>query len=176
MATLQRQLKSIEQEIATLDASIALLAEQPRYAAKVRRIDALKGVGLLAAMVFLTEIGDLSRFRNRRRLAAYLGLVPSSNESGERRDRKGHITRQGPSRVRKVLCQSFWSALRNDAKVSLWYARQVRRNPKIKKIAVVAGMRRLAIVMWRRGLAADPPEMTPPPPARENTGRKKHAA
>lgn len=166
LASLLRQLTSMEEEIRTLDACIESLAEQPRYAAIVRRVDALKGVGLLAAMVFLTEIGDLSRFRNRRQLAAYLGLVPSSNESGERRDHKGHITRQGPSRVRKVLCQSFWSALRNDPKVSLWYARQVKRNPKIKKIAVVAGMRRLAIVMWRRGLCGDPPEKTPPP--REN--------
>jgi transposase len=165
LTSLLRQLKSIEEEIVTLDTSIESLSEELRYAAPVRRVDALKGVGLLAAMVFLTEIGDLSRFRNRRQLAAYLGLVPSSNESGERRDRKGHITRQGPSRVRKVLCQSFWSALRSDPKVSLWYARQVRRNPKIRKIAVVAGMRRLAIVMWHRGMSAEPPDKTPPPQA-----------
>ncbi len=30
-----------------------------------------------------------------RQLGAYLGLTPSSNESGEANDRKGHITRQG---------------------------------------------------------------------------------
>jgi len=176
LGSLMRQLKSLEGEVAILDASIESLAEEPRYAAAARRVDALKGVGQLAAMVFLTEIGDLSRFRNRRQLAAYLGLVPSSNESGERRDRKGHITRQGPSRVRKVLCQAFWSAIRSDPKVHLWYARQVRRNPKIKKIAVVAGMRRLAIVMWRRGLSGDPPETTPQPTNKSEAARKRQAA
>jgi transposase len=47
-------------------------------------------------MVFLTEIGDLNRFANRRQLAAYLGLAPAAFESGDRDDRKGRITRQGP--------------------------------------------------------------------------------
>jgi transposase len=164
LGSLLRQLKNMEQEIGALDGGIELLANEPRYAAAVRRVDALKGVGLLTAMVFLTEIGELSRFRNRRQLAAYLGLVPSSNESGERSNCKGHITRQGPWRVRKVLCQAFWSAIRSDPKIGLWYERQVKRNPKIRKIAVVAGMRRLAIVMWRRGLSGDPPEKKPPQP------------
>jgi transposase len=172
LASLLRQLKSMEDETCTLEGAIASLAEESRYAAAVRRVDALKGVGLLTAMVFLTEIGDLSRFRNRRQLGAYLGLVPSSNESGERSDCKGHMTRQGPRRVRKVLCQAFWSAVRSDPKISLWYARQVRRNPKIKKIAVVAGMRRLSIVMWRRGLA-DPPDKTPPPGKEQASGKDR---
>ena len=47
------------------------------------------GVGVLTALVFLTELGDLSRFTNRRQLAAYLGLVPSSYETGKTNDRKG---------------------------------------------------------------------------------------
>jgi len=59
-------------------------------------------------MVFLTEMGDLRRFRNRKKVGAYLGLVPTSNESGENTDHKGHITHQGPARLRKVLCQAAW--------------------------------------------------------------------
>ena len=51
------------------------------------------------AMVYLTEMGDLSRFANRQQVGAFLGLVPSSFETGKDDDRKGHITHQGPSRV-----------------------------------------------------------------------------
>ncbi|MEW6360416.1 MAG: transposase [Planctomycetota bacterium] len=50
-----------------------------------------------------TEMGDLSRFENRRQVGSYLGLVPSSAESGEDSDRKGHITHQGSRRGRGVL-------------------------------------------------------------------------
>ncbi len=58
------------------------------------------GVGTLTAMVFLTEMGDLNRFPNRRKLKAYVGLAPTSHESGEIKDRKGHIARRGSSRLR----------------------------------------------------------------------------
>ncbi|MFQ5733778.1 MAG: transposase [Planctomycetaceae bacterium] len=39
-----------------------------------------------SARTFPTELSDLDRFANRRQLAAYPGLAPSSFESGERDD------------------------------------------------------------------------------------------
>jgi transposase len=154
LASLLRQLQFLAAEEARLDQLIIDLAWSPRYARGVGEIGRLVGVGVLTAMVFLTEIGDLHRFANRRQLAAYLGLVPSSQESGEARDRKGHITRQGSSRVRKVLCQATWSRVRCDAQEKAAYERIKAKNPQHKKIAVVASMRRLAVRMWHCGLAA----------------------
>jgi len=154
LASLLRQLQFLEAEEARLDQLIIDLAWSPRYGRGVREIGRLVGVGVLTAMVFLTEIGDLHRFANRRQIAAYLGLVPSSQESGEARDRKGHITRQGSSRVRKVLCQATWSRVRCDAQEKAAYERIKAKNPQHKKIAVVASMRRLAVRMWHCGLAA----------------------
>ena len=115
------------------------------------------GVGVLTALVFLTELGDVARFANRRQVASYLGLSPTSNESGEATDRKGHITRQGSSRVRKVLCQATWSRVRNDPEEKVVYERIKAKNPKKKKVAVVAAMRRLAVRMWYRVCAAEAP-------------------
>ena len=154
LATLLRQLAALEREVVELDREVATLSETPRYApVAVELVEQITGVGLLTAMVFLTEMGDLSRFSNRRQVGAYLGLAPSSHDSGES-DRKGHITREGSSRVRRVLCQATWSRVRNDACESAVYDRLVSRNPKHKKIAVVAVMRRLGILMWHLGLEA----------------------
>ena len=99
-------------------------------------------------MGFLTEIGDMGRFANRRAIGAYLGLAPSSYESGESGDRKGHITRHGPPRVRRILCQAAWVWTYRDPANTQFYHRLVARNPKCKKKALVAAMRRLAILMW----------------------------
>jgi transposase len=82
-----------------------------------------------------------------------LGLAPRSFESGDASDRKGHITRQGSSRVRKMLCQATWSRARRDPDEQQAYGRIVAKNPKHKKIAVVASMRRLAVRLWHRGRA-----------------------
>jgi len=158
LQSLLRQMTALEQELRELQQAIARLARSPRYTRQVKVLAALPGVGLMTAMVYLTEMGDLSRFRNRRQVAAYLGLVPSSNESGQQNDRKGHITRQGSWRLRKVLCRAFWAQQRCDPTSRTIYQRQVRRNPQHKKIAAVAGMRRLGVNLWHKGLeAALPP-------------------
>ena len=155
LGSLLRQLESLEDEIDILDQALADLSETPRYAEPVKALIELKGVQVLTAMVFLTELGDLRRFDNRRQLGSFLGLVPSSHESGERDDRKGHITHQGPARVRKILCQATWSRIRSDGpRTARAYERIVAKNPKAKKIAVVAMMRRLAIRMWLVALKA----------------------
>jgi len=159
LRSLLRQKEAMEEEIAALDQAVAALSKTARYAEAMKALLALKGVGTLTGMVFLTELGDPGRFSNRRQLACYLGLTPTSAESGRANDRKGHITRQGPSRVRRVLCQAMWAAIDSDPVLTEKYRRVVRKNPKHKKIAVVAGMRWLSIVMWHRALEA----MGPPP-------------
>jgi transposase len=154
LRTLLNQMDAIEDEITELDQAVKQLSRSERYAPRVEALRRIKGVGLLTAMVFLTEMGDLKRFSNRRQVAAYLGLIPSSHESGEADDRKGHITHQGPGRVRGVLCQATWVCLNNDPLLRELYERLQAKNPKKKKIALVAAMRRLAVIMWHRGLEA----------------------
>jgi transposase len=151
LASLLRQLEFFEHEQDRLDQDIVILACDLRYVAAVQELAQMIGVGVLAAMVFLTEIGDLHRFANRRQLASYLGLAPTSYESGEADDRKGHISRQGSPRVRRILCQASWVRIRYDAEEKAAYERIKARNPKKAKIAIVAGMRRLGIRMWHAG-------------------------
>jgi transposase len=152
--SLLRQLQQLEEESLQMDAMIVTLSQTPRYRKLVEALQKVKGVGVLAAIVYLTEMGALNRFANRRKVGAYLGLVPNCFESGETSDRKGHITREGPSRLRKILCQSVWSRIRCDEQERVAYDRIVSRNPKHKKIAVVACMRRLGILLWHKGLEA----------------------
>ena len=101
-------------------------------------------------MVFLTEIGDMQRFSNRRQVRSFLGLAPTCRESGEESDRKGHITREGPARIRKILCQAAWVRIVYDVEEARVYERIVEKNPKHKKIAIVACMRRLGVLMRHR--------------------------
>ena len=154
LASLTRQLQWLDQEKKRLDAQVLAMSRQERFAPIVAALRRHKGVGILTAMVYLTEMGDLSRFANRQQVGSFLGLTPSSYETGQDADHKGHITHQGPTRVRKVLCQAVWSRLRSVDGERLAYERIVEKNPKHKKIAVVARMRVLGIVLWHEGLAA----------------------
>ncbi len=169
-------------ELTCLDREIRRLARTPRYKVPHDELRKIRGVGLLTAMTFLTEMGDLTRSHwlsvsgcrpcpgsvpngmtaaqqtrraceNRRQIGAYLGLCPASFESGEKSNRKGRITRQGPPRLRRMLCQAVWSALRTDPEITQAWNRLHRGKADRRKKAVVALMRQLGIRMWHRALA-----------------------
>ena len=151
LSSLLRQIRYLEQEIDQLDEAVEQLSRTPCRQAIVDALDSESGIGRLTATAYAVEIGDFRRFRRGRQVGAYWGLTPSSNESGEIQDRKGHITRQGSPRIRKLLCQSTWYRTQKHPQVRQMYQRLVSRNPKKKKIAVVACMRRLAVRLWHIG-------------------------
>ena len=74
----------------------------------MERLQALRGVRLIAAVTFMVEVGDVRRFEHPRRLMAYLGLVPSERSTGDS-VRRGGISKTGNARVRRVLAECAWT-------------------------------------------------------------------
>ena len=68
---------------------------------------ALRGVNKITAMILLSELGDLRRFKNPAKLMSYLGLVPIEHSSGGSRRQRG-ITRTGNTHARRTLIESAW--------------------------------------------------------------------
>ena len=65
LASLLRQLSGIEAEMENLEKLIEQLGEQPRHKPIVEALMKEKGVGLVTALIYRTEIGKASRFRRR---------------------------------------------------------------------------------------------------------------
>jgi transposase len=170
LASLLRQVEFLEKEIEQLNEAMEQLADTPRWKPLVQAMKKEKGVGLMTALKYSTDIADFSRFRRGRQVGAFYGLTPSSNESGENNDRKGHITRHGSPTGRQVLCQSAWSRVRHDEHEREVYRRLVLKNPKKKKIALVACMRRLAVRLWHVGFQAQL-QMKASPVENSSTGK-----
>ena len=152
VSSLVRELEFYEKEIEELNGEVEALSRKAAYEKPVAKMTEISGVGTLTAMTYLLEIGDAGRFKNRRQIASYLGLVPTSYESGEASNRKGHITRMGPARVRKVLNQAAWALLRENETWRAWYEQVAYRRGKKK--AIVGVMRRLGIELWQRARTA----------------------
>jgi transposase len=174
LAGLLRELDFAQDEIVRLDAKLKELASEPRHATVLSKVKH-KGVGPVTSLVFLTEIGPMSRFQNRRQFGSFLGLTPRSNESGQCGDRKGRITRQGPARIRRVLCQAVWSRILHDESERLAHAALVRGDSRRKRLATVARMRQLGIRLWHdygnaQAAAIGPPA---PPSARRRRARRQ---
>lgn len=69
------------------------------------------GIGPIGARTLSNELGDLSkRFPNQKSLYQFVGLTPTEYSSGEK-TKRGSISRQGSSRIRKILIEASWVAI-----------------------------------------------------------------
>jgi transposase len=132
-----------------LSYSDQVIEEITAHDARVQRLRTVPSVGPVTAAAFIATIDDVQRFRHAHQVEAYLGLVPRELSSGETQ-RRGHITKAGPTRMRWLLIQAAVSILRRrppEAEaLRAWALRiAVRRG---KHIAVVALARRLAGILY----------------------------
>lgn len=115
------------------------LAEQACGDADLEKVyRSVPGVGDITGRILANELGDLSeRFRNERALFSFTGLTPSEHSSGEH-VRKGHISRQGSSRIRKYLVEIAWRAIRKDDALAEIFARIAKTRGKKRAIVAIA--------------------------------------
>ncbi len=102
---------------------------------RVKVLTALPGVGEFTALVILAEVGDIRRFPNARKLAAWAGLTPTVRGS-DRTVRHGHISKQGSVWLRWILCEAAQTAKRHPDFAATYAAMARRRGKKIAATAI----------------------------------------
>lgn len=146
IAPLLAVMRQVNQQLAYSDERIETVTATD---ARVRRLRSVPNVGPVTAAAFVSVIDDVTRFRSGHEVEAYLGLVPRELSSGETQ-RRGRITKAGPSRPRRLLVQAAVSMLRRPDPRTLelreWAMRIASRRGK--KVAVVALARRLAGILY----------------------------
>jgi transposase len=132
----------IEDDLALIDALQQLIErldgevrQHARADARVKALTQLPGVGTFTALVLLAEIGDVSRFGSARKLAAWAGLTPTVRGS-DRTVRHGHISKQGSTWVRWILCEAAQTAKRHPDFAAVYQAIAARRGKKIATTAI----------------------------------------
>jgi len=106
----------------------------------------IPGVGVRTAEAVVAWVDDVARFARNRQVGTYFGLVPCQDASAGA-NRLGHITRDGPPAVRKLLCEAAWQAVRRSPALRASFERVMRGDPDRKKVALVATAHRLARAM-----------------------------
>ena len=72
---------------------IKVLSQGPKYKDRVKLLRSIPGIGLLSAMIILTEVENMDRFPNAEKFASFIGLIPMSRSLPSIRLRSGHRTR-----------------------------------------------------------------------------------
>lgn len=159
-SALMTQLEGLLQVVAELSRQIENYDEQierlavERYGELVNRLRGVPGVGTLTAVTFVATLGDATRFQASRDAAAYLGLRPRQQQSGQRNPQLG-ITKAGDSYLRMLLVQCAHCLLHRqgagpDSALRRWGLKLCERGgSNAKKRAVVAVARKLAVLLHK---------------------------
>ena len=122
------------------------LAEQALARPDVRRLMTIPGVGAITALALVAVIGEVDRFPTPRHLVGYLGLDPRVRQSGEKKARHGHISREGQAHARGLLVEAAHTAIRTPGPLHAFHARLAARRGK--QIALCATARKLTVLVW----------------------------
>ena len=174
--TLNEYMASYDEQTAKIerfDKRIEEIAEQERYLEKVKRLGCFLGIKTHTALSLVVETGDFARFVKGNTYAAFLGLVPGENSSGDKINRTG-ISKAGNRHLRLLLIEAARGICKgavghksrelrsrqngNSAEV-IAYADKANtrlrsryykfiRHGKTKNVAVAAVARELACFVW----------------------------
>lgn len=139
----KRPLESLQRELKKIDAALRELLKTWPPMQELKRMQGAGPVLLGALMGWVPELGHLSR----REIAKLIGVAPLNDDSGKRQGRRR--TWGGRSAVRTVLYMATLSAIRHEPVVRTMYQR-LRGNGKLPKVALVACMRKMLVILNAR--------------------------
>lgn len=138
----QRTLRAMQRERDHIDQQIVDLAT-PRLTPAWRSIKGLGPIVQATLMSMLPELGALSR----QQIAKLVGVAPLNRDSGTLRGHRGIFG--GRAHVRAVLYMATLVAVRWQPEFKAFY-QQLRARGKLAKVALVACMRKLIVVLNAR--------------------------
>jgi transposase len=155
MATFQRdllldQLKHLEEMTCRAEKT---LNEKAKSHPGVQLLMTIPGVGIRTAEAVVAYVDNPERFHKNKSIGRYFGLIPCQDASAGV-NRLGHITREGPSTVRKLLTEAAWKGSRRSPQIRSYLDRVQRKDPQRNKIAIVATahyLLRVMLAMLRTG-------------------------
>ncbi len=113
------------------------LEKQSEFSAQIRLLRTVPGIGLITSLTIISEIENIERFSNLDKLCSYIGLIPSTNSSGEN-EKIGSITNRSNRQLRSMIIESAWIAIRQDPALMMRYSelrQRLEANIAIVKIA-----------------------------------------
>lgn len=99
-------------------------------------LQTIPGFGPLVSRVFISEVGEITRFPSTKKLSCFAGLVPGLRASGEQ-SHATSIIKASNSALRYAIVMAAWPAIKNDPQLRARYDRLKARGKSSGK-AIVA--------------------------------------
>ncbi|KXB01687.1 hypothetical protein AKJ41_00585 [candidate division MSBL1 archaeon SCGC-AAA259O05] len=124
------------------------IKKEARKDEDTKLVMSIPGIGFIWGLTITTEIGDVGRFPDPKKLCSYAGLVPSTEQSGSK-EVHGSIAKEGNKYLRWAMVECSWSHLQHgeDTHLIRFFKRLARKKPD--QVAIVAMARKmLTVIYW----------------------------
>lgn len=140
-----RLLKKIAAELATLEVAIAATVKAtPHFAERAEIIESVPGLAEITSAGLIAAMPELGQVSNKV-APALLGAAPYDDDSGKRRGER-HI-KGGRRRIRNLFYMACLGAATRHNPVLKAFYRRLIANGKPPKVALVACMRKLIVIL-----------------------------
>ena len=145
---LRANLTHFSEQLVALTKKLKEFAKQAPHREKEARevLETIPGVGTVTIDVVVSELGDITRFRNAKAVCAYAGLAPIVRQSGGKKSRDLGISKRGSGLLRWALVEASWRMIRTSQKWERIFERIAKRGKR--KRAIVAIARKLLCVIY----------------------------
>ena len=123
-----------------------VIAENFKESKNAKYLKTIPGIGQFFSMLIDAEVGDIDRFRNEKKFAAYIGLVPSTYSSGGTTV-NGRIIKRGNKLLRWAFVEAVIPAISNDEYLR-WEYDKLRERMNYNK-AKTAMARKLSSIAFK---------------------------
>lgn len=109
----------------------------------------IEGISYFSALLIVSEIGDINRFSNGKKLCSYAGLVPSVHSSGGK-TYHGCITKQGSKWLRWILIELSHHFVNGSQRLNEMYKRITKKHGRnTARVAVAREMLKIIYHMLK---------------------------
>jgi transposase len=128
---------TVERITASEKALLRALAADPALAARVERLSSIPGVGVVTALTWALEVGEVSRFSSLKHAVSYCGLCSAENSSAGIQKRSP-ISKQRNKHLQTVLIEAAKLAPRWNADLALLHDKEKQRGNANRATLAVA--------------------------------------
>jgi transposase len=149
--------RDMKEQVAALEATIETrVAAEPRFAELARIIRSVPNLGRISVAGVIAFLPELGLVRNKQ-ASALVGLAPYEDSSGKHQGRR--FIQGGRRKLRNLLYLPIVGAATRGNPVLKAYYKRLRDNGKEPKVALIACMRKMIVIlntMGARGETWDP--------------------
>jgi transposase len=142
-ADIREHISQMQHRLDALNEQIHHLTQQPAWQQKRRILCSAKGIGPVTSALCLAELPELGSL-NEKQIARLVGIAPLNHDSGKHKGKR--MIQGGRTTVRCGLYMATLVATRHNPVIRDFYQRLLA-NGKLKKVALVACMRKLLVIL-----------------------------